>query len=196
MVQQLTTAVSDAVLALVSMRAAIGLLSVNFFASIGFGLLAGAASFGVMRFSQSTPNWNIVNWHKYLSWLTAASGIPLIACGYFRQESITNIANLFLAAAITMVILSRYASGKIVTDGANVMAAVGLGTMLLDGVWRLHLYVSVGAACFITAATVIGTEGFINGFRRVDAFHYLLAISVICFTIGFNTSETPIFYRG
>jgi hypothetical protein len=196
MVQQISTSISDAVLALVAMRACLGLLSINLFAALGFGMIASAATFGVIRFAQSTPSWNVLSWHKYLSWLSAASGVPFIAAGYFRQESISNISNLFLAAGVAFAVLRRYASDKLVQDGANVLAGAGMGAMLLDGICRLHMYTSVGAVFFIAAATAVGTEGYLHGMKRVDIFHYLLALSVVAFTIGFNTSPAPIFFKG
>ena len=194
---QISTAISDGVLALVAIRATMGLLSVNLFASLGFGVLASAACFGVARFSQSNPSSLIFSWHTYLSWLTAALGLPFIASGYFRQENISLMANLFLAVGIAMVVLRKILpSYTTVQEGANILAAVSMVAILGDSVWRFHVYTFLGAAIFIVAALVIGTVGFLYGFRRVDIFHYGLALSVIAFTIGFNTTQVPIFYAG
>lgn len=196
MVQQISTAISDAVLAIIAMRAALGLLSISFLTALGFGLLAAVASVGTVRFVQASPSWTVVDWHKYLSWLTGALGLPCVAAGYFRQEGVTHISNLLLAGGIALVALRRHLSPRMLGDGANALAGCGMVALLLDALWRLHLYVSMGAACFIVAAVAVGTEGNMSGMKRVDVFHYLLAVSVILLTVGFNSSETPIFYRG
>jgi len=194
---KLSTAFSDAILALVSLHAAQKLT--GFIAAFGFLLTVLAASIGVIRFGKFIEsNW-VIKTHVYLSWVATVLGVPLVSYSFFKQCEYNIIANIFMACGLAGVATSsfldeptRKKTGELISTSAII------GTFLICLV-HFNPYGLIGAALYAVAGLAVGTCGTVPfmGIPKVDIFHYTLAIANISLMLGviYLQDPKPVFYK-
>jgi len=178
---QLSTALSDAILALVAWGAAvIAHLSGSRPAAAGFALVALAASIGVLRFS-AWPQ--LVPVHTSLSLVAGQVGIPLIGLGFclavFRMPPppgpllITLILCVLFFIFQHLIVWNLYGT---VVGALGAVAIIAAGIALFPA--PSALWTAGGALLLVIAGLAVGTRGELAGMLRIDLFHYLMAIAI------------------
>lgn len=195
MVAEMTTAFSDAVLALSAFHSSYQLYNETFFGFTGFLLIGFAATAGAIRFGQEFASKDMIGVHMYLSWLASILGISCLAAAYHRQATMYSIANGHLAAGITLTLLSSLLSERIhhyISEGVSSGAMLSLMVLCVVNFTPFGV---IGGVVYTVAGLVIGTRGYWLGLPRVDWFHYALIIGNIALTMGLKGQEVPVFYR-
>lgn len=195
--RELSIALSDGVLAAAGWHAAFKLWPVTMMGSVSFALLAIAATLGSVRFALAAPSQSLLFYHLHIAWLVGVLGQPLLANYFLRQLGLSTAANILLACGFGVVIVRRHLSED-VRQGANmVISGASLLTILALNVtgFTWNPLAVIGVICFLVAGLVIKTDGKVLGFKRVDLFHYVLAVSVVAFEIGLTKSPTPVYYN-
>ena len=187
MVQQLSTSVSDAVLAAVSYYAASSVVHTSITGALGFILIAVTATFGGARFGSHSPSDNLVYCHDGTSWLATVLGMPCLAAGFYHRTW-PFAANLHLASGILFVMFGEHiittGTRTTLTDvaGGSALVSILLGsstTMQLDGI--------IGAVGYVMASLLVGTTNDrLFGAPRVDIYHYTLAAANVCLMLAIN----------
>ena len=195
MVRELSTAISDTAVALSAFNSAWRLRSIEPYAALGFLIIGSAASLGVLRFSQVDASDSLIGWHKYMAWVSACIGIPLISLSYLRQAGYIWFANGHLAASVATVIMKRFLSEEITKPCGDILGGAGVISILFCSIRDLNEHGILGTVAYASASLAVGTEGWLWGFKRVDIFHYLLAVGNIALMIGLSGSSSPIFYK-
>ena len=193
--QQLSTSVSDAVLAVSALHASWRLLGSSLCGVVAFFLVGAAAACGVYRFAQKTPSNETMTLHEYLSWFATVVGMSYLAAAYYRQEDISIFANLHVALAFALVLTKRHLSEKACQLATELISGIGLISVLLFSIFKFNPYGIIGAALYMTASLVIKTEGYLYGIRRVDVFHYMLAVANVSLLLGLSQVSTPVYYK-
>ena len=195
MVAEISTAFSDAVLALSAFHSSYHLLAESYCGFVGFLLVGFAASAGAIRFGSRYPSRDLIGAHMYLSWLASVLGTSLLAAAYHRQATLYQVANAHLAAALTLTLLSSLFSDKIhhmISEGVSSSAVLSL---LILSIFNFSPFGVIGAVVYIVAGLVIGTRGSWLGLPRVDWFHYALLIGNVALMLGIKYKDGPIYYR-
>ena len=192
---QYSTSLSDGILVISALTTAKIIASKSITSAIGFILMAIAASLGVIRFSSANAAEGLIGWHKYMSWMTQSVGLPLIGSSYLRLWH-PYLANAILASSIAILVLqNRVLSQKVGSAAGEAIGAVVMVAILVQSVANVNGFGILGVALFGVAALAVKTEGQIYGFRRVDVFHYILAIANIALVKGLQEADfPPIFY--
>jgi hypothetical protein len=196
MARALSTALSDLVLALSALNAAIKILIHAPLASAGFCIIAIAAALGTVKFALGSPPIVLVRWHKYFSWLSKTLGMSLIASSYHRQEILSKVANGHLALGLALAILGPYLADEAIAKATELVSSLAvLSIICITGI-RFNVLGLIGALLYAVSGLVIGVEGTYRSVPRVDLFHYALAVGNIALLMGLNGNPIPIFYRG
>ena len=191
---QYSTALSDGVLVIFSLFTAFYIYSTSIIACIGFLMMASAATLGTIRFSSTSPSDSLIDWHKYLSQLTASLGLPLISVAYLRLWQ-PYVAHIVLIASIILFLIQSQLKRSIALGAGNAISAVAMLTVLLQSFVNFNLYGIIGVALFAIAALIVKTEGNIFFLLRVDVFHYMLAVANIALLKGLLViSDLPDYY--
>lgn len=194
MAPQYSTSLSDGVLVISALYTAVSVFSISSFASIGFLLMATAASIGVVRFSLDQPSNGLVTWHKFMSQLTASLGLPMIAVAYLRHWK-PSVAYLILIISLGFFAMQRYLSQKLVVQVGTVISAISMVTLLIQGFANYNVFAIFGVLLFAFAVVVVKTEGYIYSILRVDIFHYVLVLANFVLLKGLQVYILPnVFY--
>ncbi|XP_050398077.1 uncharacterized protein LOC126815999 [Patella vulgata] len=180
MARQISTAVSDLVLALSVFYVVYYTIWFNFFAAIGLLLQGIAASAGVARFSQSRPDPKIIKGHKFMSWIATVAGMSLVATG-FCQYTLPFLMNLNFMFFIAVLIVGQFleqAQSALATQACSGFAML---TIIACSVKTMNLYGVIAAVIYIAAGAFIGVDGYYSGIPRVDLLHYALVLGNIFF---------------
>eukprot|EP01084_Bolivina_argentea_P185218 319426_1 len=190
---QLSTSISDFVLAMSSFYASIkAYKSCQTYApSAGFLCMGIAASIGTIRFAMKTPNNKVLFSHKTASNISKGISISLIASGYYEYygtkallpfyalsicslifdseivEKISSISTV-LAMFATVLHAGSHSNDESVRDYLTIMSVSNLH-------YQAAFLACGGAVALIFFGLVIGTEGKIGPFKKVDIFHYGIA---------------------
>ncbi|MCE9597456.1 MAG: hypothetical protein K8S54_05760 [Spirochaetia bacterium] len=179
---QLSTVISDAVLAGVSFYCAWGVyLAGSRYGAIGLGLVGLASLAGVFRFSVLPQ---IAPLHSMLSGMAGQVGIPLLALSFLSavfqipstDSKILVLGGLLLIAFLFNRLVFSIPAYGIVIGGLAALAIVIAGVRALPG--TAGLLAIAGAIILIVAGLAIGSSGTMAGFKRVDLYHYVLAVSM------------------
>lgn len=195
MAQQLSTSISDGVLALSAFHACWRLLGSSLCGVIGFFLVGSAAACGTYRFAQKSPSKDSIEVHKYLAWFATVVGMSYLAAAYYRHEDVSVFANVHVALAFALVLLKRYLTEKACGLASEGTSGFALVSVLVFSVFQFNPYGIIGAALYIISGLVVKTEGVLYGIPRVDIFHYLLAVANISLMLGLSRVATPVYYR-
>jgi|GEM_PF-968834 len=184
-----STAVSDTVLALVAIFGSSLFMQteMNGTAGIGFLLTGLAALFGTVRFGL----WPQVRvFHEFLSALAGNVGVPLIAVAFYHHSLplpglilIGSLVALTLLHILFTVIISFPLYGIII--GSIAMLAIIVAGILV--IWEnivAGIFSIAGSILIAVAGLLIKTEGEWGSMRRVDIFHYALAVAYVLLIIA------------
>lgn len=191
---QLSTAISDLVLALVSTWAGLGVLSSakgnvsKRGGAWGLFTIAAGAYFGTAFFLGAT--W-VSPVYRPIVQFAGVVGVPWIGIAFFSagfrkldQKTWTLVSGILIALFVLdyLLFLGQYATA---------IGAVSLITVLVVSIRKYGkssktpaLYGILGSLLFMLAGLVIGTSGSILGIPNVDLFHYSLAIA--SFALGYS----------
>lgn len=180
---QLSTVISDGILALVAFGACLWLRGRGErYASTGFLLMGIAAFIGTVRHA---VNPELAELHGFVSDLAACTGLPLIGVQYlstcFKQPgpdgrmitmgtSVVGFAAFGLAFPVPLY-------GTIVGAIAMLAVIAGAARCMPHHPKRASAAIA-GALTLMLAGLVIGTDGWLGPIRRVDVFHFALVAAI------------------
>ena len=195
MPRQISTAFSDLFLALVSYFCVSRTYTSSLSATVGFFVIAVAASIGVFKFSSSNPSPALVEYHTFLSWMSSSLAVPYIAAAYHRQEESVFISTVHLATGFGLV-----ACHKFLSESTKAIATEAISSYAVISVLALSLLKGnhggfLGAACYIVGGALIGTKGSLLGIPRVDIFHYLIAMANYALMTGLYKIPSSVIFR-
>lgn len=179
---QLSTVLSDAVLALVSFWAAWIVYNAGLRPGAIAFLLTGAAAFaGVLRFSVLPQ---ILPVHSMLSAMAGQVGVPLLGLSFahavFRFPATSLQVEAAGVALLAVFLVNRFLFP--IPLYATVIGGIGALIILVAGARSMVSIAGAlamgGAIVLVVAGLVIGSSGEIWKFRRVDLYHYALTISM------------------
>jgi len=196
-VPQYSTAVSDGVLASITIFVVCQLLAANrLYAAFGFFTVAAAAVFGVIRFSQACPSSRLVSLHRYLSWLAQAVGMSLVSASFIQNHS-SFLTGFVVVVPIVIALLQGIISQTSwCSTAGEIVGSVAVVAVFVVGCVTANGFAILGTALTAFAGVVVKTEGQIGGVLRVDVFHYILAFANIVLMKGLAQYDLPaIYYR-
>lgn len=195
MARQISTSVSDGVLAVVTLQVAWQVTTYSLTAALGFLIIGAAASCGTMRFAHSQPSTALVEKHTYLSWLGQVAGLPCIAVATHRLNGVGWVANVHMATALAVVFLhSRVLSDKALHITTEIVGTGAVLSVLLLNVLTTNMFGILGTLMYAFSGLVIKTTGNWIGIPRVDLFHYALAVANVALMMGLQPRREPIYY--
>lgn len=178
---QLSTALSDGILALVSFYSAWAVyVAGSKSGAAGLALVGIASLAGVFRFSfleQLAPV------HSFFSALAGQVGIPVIGLTFlFLVFRLPESGYLGMIAALLLVLCVVNRWFLPIPLYGIVVAGLGALAIIIASVRMLPSTAGIlgiaGAVVLVLAGLAIGTSGNMFGFKRVDLYHYVLSISV------------------
>jgi len=195
MVAQISTAVSDAVLALVSLHTAQAVFETSLPAFTGFLLVGVAASAGVLRFRSPSPGRFLLNTHEFLSWTATVLGISCLAAAYHRVYLNVITANIHLALALAMCLLRGSLEERPLSICTEAVSSGAIVSILILSAFYNNPYAIIGSVAYALAGLLIGVKGHIYSVLRVDVFHYILAVANVSLMIGLMRPQSLVYYR-
>ncbi|XP_022080502.1 uncharacterized protein LOC110973749 isoform X2 [Acanthaster planci] len=195
--QQMSSAVSDFVLALTSFGTAISLLRQNIFASAGFALMGAVASCGTYRFSRASPSPGVLQLHQAMAWVTTILGTSLVASGFHRRYDNSVMSAVHMGSALALICLSKVTDVLSMQTEEFLVSAVSSAAVVSIGVFSiLHTNpFGILAAVLYGIAAAVGTTGELASILRVDWFHYLLAFANVVFLRAFTYASPHVYYK-
>ncbi len=186
---QISTAISDAVLAIASFWVArLVWIAGARPGAIGLALVGLAAVFGALRFSVAP---SVVEAHSFCSALAGQVGIPLVALSFLlllRTSPPGQLPALVFVGLVAFFLLFRWtfplALYGTIIGGLAALVIVGVGLYFLPQ--KGAILAIVGALVLVGAGLGIGTKGDLLGIPRVDIFHYFTAVSVVLLGMGLS----------
>ena len=183
MVRQLSTSLSDFALA------ASVLYVVNvwynaelFHAATGLLIQGLAASVGVIRFAMERPEGtSIFKGHKFLSWLAAAVGMSLISYDFCQKYSSFTMGNVVLAFSAIVLLTAGFQTTESRQLTTQACSGLAILTILIVCLVNSNWTGVLTALIYILAGAIIGSEGELMGFLRVDILHYALVVGNLLF---------------
>ena len=183
MARQLSTSVSDFILACSVLYAVLNMLHHSqFYSATGLGIQGLAASAGVVRFSMLRSEMGpVYRTHKFLSWLAAAAGPGLISYQFCLKYEAMTTGHLVIAFAGLVTLSAQFMTAdnkKLFTEASS-----GLGTLvvlILSGCY-FNYFGILAALIYILSGAVIGSEGQLMGILRIDLLHYGLVVGNLSF---------------
>ena len=191
----LSTSLSDFVLAVAAWKSTIQAMPISLCGAAGFCLIGIAATMGSVRFFQAYPSNKLIQVHKLFSWISSFLGMSLLAAAYHKTDGSDTTSNVHLAASFTMLAMHPLLQKELCDQISDIMGGASLVSILGLSIIYFNPYGILGSSLFVVAALVIGTEGYIWKFPRVDLFHYVLVIAVIALTLGLTKQPLPVYYK-
>ncbi|CAH1780569.1 unnamed protein product [Owenia fusiformis] len=195
MVKQLSTSLSDGILALSAFHATYTIGRGNLAASFGFALIGSAATAGVLKFSQESPTDNLIYIHTTLAWLSSLIGVPALGAAYCQHVELNSLANVHYALGIAAIISWNVLNYKLQNLASTAVGGVALLSIAVICCLKFNPTGIIGAVLYVVAGLVIGIEGTLFGVLRVDWFHYALAVANIALMLGLSQKEKLVFYK-
>ncbi|KAI8790271.1 hypothetical protein BgiBS90_008195 [Biomphalaria glabrata] len=185
MARQLSTSLSDGLLAWSVLYFIYHVFWVNFFACIGLGIQGAAAAVGVIRFAQSRIGGQVYDYHQMLSWLAQVMGLPLLAVGFCHKD-LPIMMNLNLMIMIGVLIGSRFLASGMRQMAVQSCSGFAMLTIILICLRSWNIYGLLATALYVISGKVVGSEGKMGPFYRVDILHVGLAIANYLFTLAMS----------
>jgi len=179
--RQLTTSLSDALLAWSVLYFIYNVFWSNFFACFGLGIQGIAAGLGVVRFAQGRADGQIYDYHMMSSWLARVVGVPLLAVGFCHKD-LPVMMNLNMMFMLGVLIGSRMLAPGMRKLVIEACSGFGMLTIIIVSLRTWNIYGLLAAAVYIVAGLVIGSEGKLSVFYRVDLLHIGLVAGNLLFT--------------
>ncbi|XP_023932949.1 uncharacterized protein LOC106161456 [Lingula anatina] len=192
---QLSTSLSDLILALVSYHGTWSLWQHNKMASVGLLIVAMAASCGTIRFYFNRPSERLICLHTTLSWLGATLGLPFVAVGYAQHNQTYIVAHANIAVPVAYFLSHKFLSGELRKKTAMLVTGVAILSVLILSTLKFNPYALTGALAYV-ASGAVGTDGLGPlDLPRVDWFHYLLVVGNVAFVLALSQRAEPVFYK-
>ncbi|XP_071824543.1 uncharacterized protein [Apostichopus japonicus] len=199
---QMSTAVSDFILAFVSYAVTVSLFRIpRVAAAFGFLLTAVAASLGSLKFGLQQPTVTIIRYHSHASWLAAVVGTSLFTADYhlgnrYQSGYFSSLSILLLCAipVVTIAKVSNFWSSQVDAYITDAMGFVSILSLLLSSVMYPNSSCLVGSLMYVLAG-VVGTQGNLYNIKRVDWFHYFLAFGNVAFFLAFKHKPNPVYFK-
>ncbi|XP_078337049.1 transmembrane protein 276-like [Crassostrea virginica] len=176
MARQISTALSDLLLCIVAFYVSYKWYHANRMkAAVGISIQATAAFLGIFRFAMSNPEGGIIyKSHKFMSWLAAGAGVPLIAMDFCARYESAMLANKIAIFLLAVVVVAAFLPPK--TQEVATQAASGFSMLVILILCFIHKnYLGLGAGVtYVVAGLVFSSEGSILGLPKVDWLHYAL----------------------
>ncbi|KAK7483053.1 hypothetical protein BaRGS_00025716 [Batillaria attramentaria] len=184
--RQVSTAVSDLVLAFSAVYFVFHVIFVNFFAAVGIAIQGAAAAMGVARFGMAQVDPQITQYHKMLSWLAQVVGIPLLGIGFVHNIMPTLVTLNFLFV-IGVVVASRFVDDNMRKLLREATSGFGMLSVILASFYTINIFGLIGAAIYVASGLVVGSEGYVGDMNmpRIDLLHYCLAVGNVFFLYAF-----------
>lgn len=110
--------------------------------------------------------------HDLLTGLASTVGMLMVGIGYnFYLNDFQLTIFMFLTTVAYTLVMSKK---KLFERYCLIAGAICIFSVALRG-YRLSSEIMYIGAALIAISGLVGTEGVINGFKRVNLFHYLLA---------------------
>lgn len=178
MVQQLSTSLSDLALAASVFYVVYNWYNIaHLYAATGLLIQGLAASIGVVRFSMERPEGTVIfKGHKFFSWLAAALGMSLISYSFCQRYSSFTVGNVVLAFSALVLLTAGFQSAESRQLTTQACSGLAVLTILLLSLFNSNWYGVLAALIYILSGAIIGSEGQLMGFLRVDILHYALVV--------------------
>jgi hypothetical protein len=195
MVAEISTAISDAVLAASAFYAIYLLKGVNSLSQVGFFTIGMAATIGVFRFGLEDAHSQLIRAHKTLSWLARVLGMALISVSYCQKSDLQLLYQILLAISIALVVMSQFLAPSLMETFSEIVSSGSVAVMLLVNLFYFNPHGVLGAAGYVIAGLLIGVEGKFHGIPNVDLFHYALFFANIALALGLAKQPELIYYK-
>ena len=181
-------------------------------ATVGFGIIALAASLGVLRFALSSPPSPLCMLHTRIARASSNIGVPLLALSIALSLAPTTVLQYVDGGAVpslmAMLVSFDFLFGARVALYTSLVPVASVVCVVAASLWPspsgdpLHPYMAgAGAICFILSG-LVGTEGDALGgsLLAVNVFHLLLAWALALWTVvlieaaGVHPPLGPILY--
>ena len=193
---QISTAISDGLLALTTLHAVYKVFIFSYMASLGFLIIAVAACLGTVYFTQQTPSNKLISWHKYITWLASVAGLPFVSCGYCHLGNGTILSNALLAGCLAVLLLQKQLAPEVKAMCGDIMGAFGLVVIAIVSMAGGNSYGIIGVVLYVACRAAMKLNLQLTGIKTVDLFHFALMFGNIALMFGLTKEEKPIFYRG
>lgn len=183
MARQLSTSLSDFVLALSVFYAVWNLyLKSQIFAAIGLTTQGLAASVGVVRFASLRSEMGpIFRTHKFMSWLAAAAGVPMISYQFCVNHDAVTTGHVLIAFSGLVTLSSQFMNAENKQLFTQASSGLGMLIILILSISYTNINGVIAALIYILTGAIIGSEGSIMGILRVDILHYGLVAGNLFF---------------
>jgi hypothetical protein len=185
---QLSTAISDGVLAAATILAAVLLARAGLrWCAAWMTAIALAAIVGALRFSGAA---DVTPLHAALSSFAAVVAFPSFCWAMMRSLQLGRDLgageSLLIAAVLNLLLLVAAPAEVATAVGALALAVALVGARRLYVQQRRGAALTVGwaVALYAIAGLWVGTFGTIGPLLRVDAYHYLLAVANLLFAFA------------
>lgn len=131
------------------------------FTLMGLSALLGAAQYGGLEAARDP--------HHYLTYCSGRLGLLLIAIG--RAQDALAYALLAVIAVVALLLPDP------AVLGVNLLALIAIAYHGWSQRWLAAL---AGSTLFLLAGLVVGTQGQWLGMARLDLFHLVLALAIVC----------------
>ena len=183
MVHQLSTSLSDLALAASVFYVVHNWYNTAFlYAAAGLLVQGLAASVGVVRFAMERPEGTVIfKGHKFLSWLAAAVGMSLISYDFCQGYNSYTMGNVVLAFSAIVLFTAGFQSAESRQLTTQACSGLAILTILILCLFNSNWNGVFAALIYILAGAIIGSEGELMGFLRVDILHYALVVGNLLF---------------
>lgn len=188
MPRQLSTSLSDLILAISAFYVGHSLYNTDFKPAVGLIIQGMAATVGIVRFSMENPEGSFIfKGHKLLSWVAATFGIPAIALGFCDMYGSTVLANKIIIFVAIVAVLSFFLPSRIRQLTTEAVSGFSMLTILiLCFMFKNWLGFSAGVF-YVVSGLVGGSDGQIGPLYKVDILHYGLVVGNTLFMYALQT---------
>lgn len=186
MARQLSTSVSDFVLALSAAFSVYHFYNkLLLYAAIGLLLQGIAASAGVVRFASLRSEMGpVFRTHKFLSWLAAAAGVPLLSYQFCTNYQAVTTSHVLLAFSGIVTLSAQFMNAENKQLFTQASSGLGLLIILILTITYVNVYGIIAGLIYVLTGAIVGSEGTLMGILRVDILHYGLAVGNIFFKLS------------
>ncbi|XP_060586830.1 uncharacterized protein LOC132742424 [Ruditapes philippinarum] len=188
MARQISTSVSDLILACSALYVTLSLFQDGYvFAASGLLIQGTAAGVGVVRFAMRRPESSpVFRAHKLLSWLAATAGMGLIAYQFCTSYQVLLMSYIIISFSGLVTLTSQFMDAKNKQLFVQASSGLALLTVLILSLLEWNVYGISAALTYIISGAVFGSDGVIFGVQRVDLLHYGLVAGNIFFLFSLS----------
>ena len=194
---QISTAISDLFLSLISLHASHRLHEDTVPASLAFFIHSFAAALGVLHFGVFPRYAYLTKTHKYFSWLGNVLSCPLIAMSFCKHEEFNRLGNFFLALGISSIVVCSFMRTEFKEQIAQLLSTTSMVTVLLLSLYKFKPYGIIGTLLYSVAGLAVGVNGTCSrvNIPCVDVFHYVLCLGNLSLMLALVNKTTLVYYR-